>query len=227
MAGSKRKWRSSRGLMGGERYRGKTTERIVRLGDWVDLHEASSTVAYGEAVQAAILGGGIGNKKARDLVLVNVTPLSLGVRTMGEVVTILIPRNTTIPTKKEKVFNTTMDNPTVAEIQVYEGERARSKDNNLLCSFEMCDILPGPKGVAKIIICFDIDAIGILNALKVKSTGQENKITITCNKRRLAKEEIERIIEEAERYKFEDEQHRKKVKAKIALEDYTYSIRKT
>ncbi|KAL3521084.1 hypothetical protein ACH5RR_019233 [Cinchona calisaya] len=182
-------------------------------------------IAHGAAVQAAILGGK-GSEKVQDIVLADVTPLSLGVHTMGEVMTVLIPRNTPIPTKKEKVFNTTVDNQTVAGIQVFEGERARSKDNNLLGTFELRDIPAAPKRVARINICFDIDANGILNAsAELISTGQKNKITIACDKGRLSKEEIERMIEEAKRYKFEDEQYRNKVKAKIALEDYAYSVK--
>ncbi|KAL3521085.1 hypothetical protein ACH5RR_019234 [Cinchona calisaya] len=216
-------------LVGGSTRIPKVQQLLQELFNGKELCKSinqDEAIAYGAAVQAAILGGGIGNEKIRDLVLEDVTPLSLGVHSMGKVMTVLIPRNTPIPTKKERVFNTTVDDQTIAEILVYEGERARSKDNNLLGSFDLCDIPPGPKGVARINICFDIDANGILNAsAEVKSTGQKSKITTTCNKGRLAKEEIERMIEAAERYKFQDEQYRKKVKAKIALENYTYSIR--
>ncbi|KAK4579145.1 hypothetical protein RGQ29_029000 [Quercus rubra] len=181
-------------------------------------------VAYGAAVQAAILTG-IRNEKLQDLVLLDVTPLSLGVSVKGTEMSIVIPRNTAIPTEKEGYY-TVSDNQTSALISIYEGERARTYDNNLLGQFNLSGIPPAPRGVARINVCFNIDTNGILNvSAKEMTTGVTSNITITNDKARLSSEEINIMVQDAETYKAEDDEHRKKVKAKDALENYTYNMR--
>ncbi|CDY10446.1 BnaC04g42010D [Brassica napus] len=176
----------------------------------MDKSTVHDVVLVGGSTQ---LCNGEGNEKVQDLLLLDVTPLSLGLETAGGVMTTLIARNTTIPTKKEQVF---------------EGERARTKDNNLLGKFELSGIPPAPRGVPQITVCFDIDANGILNvSAEDKTTGQKNKITITNDKGRLSKDDIEKMVQEAEKYKSEDEEHKKKVEAKNALENYAYNMRNT
>ncbi|CAE6451364.1 hypothetical protein ACGC1H_004126 [Rhizoctonia solani] len=180
-------------------------------------------VAYGAAIQGGILSGEAG---VEDVVLIDVCPLTLGIETTGGVFTKLIPRNTVVPTKKSQIFSTAADNQPTVLIQVFEGERTLTKDNNLLGKFELSGIPPAQRGVPQIEVTFEIDANGILKvAAADKGTGKSESITITNEKGRLSPEEIERMVREAEEYASEDEAQRKRIEALNGLQNFVWGLK--
>jgi len=180
-------------------------------------------VAYGAAVQAGVLSGEEGMK---DILLIDVCPLTLGIETTGGIFTKIIARNTVVPTKKSQIFSTAADNQPTVLIQVFEGERSLTKDNHLLGKFELTSIPPAPRGVPQIEVSFEIDANGIMKVSAAdKGTGQSESITITNEKGRLSQEEIDRMVREAEEFASEDEEQRKRIEALNSLSSFVFGLK--
>lgn len=217
-------------LVGGSTRIPKLQQMLQEYFNGKELNKSinpDEAVAYGAAVQAAVLTGNT-SEKLQDLVLLDVNPLSLCICTAGDIATAIIPRGTTIPTKKEQIFSTYSDNQTTVSIQICEGERTRFYDNHKLGTFDLNGIPPAPRGVPKIKVTMELDANGILQVSATEEgTGKSEKIVITNDNGRLTKDDIERMVKEAEQFKKQDEAHKERVEAKNKLENYVYQIKNT
>ncbi|EAL60649.1 hypothetical protein DDB_G0293674 [Dictyostelium discoideum AX4] len=215
-------------LVGGSTRIPKVQQLIQNLFNGKELNKSinpDEAVAYGAAVQAAILSG---DKSSRisELIFIDVAPLSLGIETVGGVMTNIVPRNTIIPCKKTQTFSTHTDNQSGVLIQVYEGERTMTKDNNLLGKFELTGIPPAPRGTPQIEVSFDVDSNGILNVTaEDKTTKKVEKITITNDKGRLSLKDITKMVEDAEKFKEQDQQQKERIESKNNLENYIFSVK--
>ncbi|RYR60108.1 hypothetical protein Ahy_A04g017200 isoform F [Arachis hypogaea] len=215
-------------LVGGSTRIPKLEQRLKDFFDGKDLCKkcinADEAVAYGAAIHASKLSGDK-NEKIQDLKLWEVTPLSLGVEVRGSIMNVIIPRNTVIPTKKQDWFTTTVDNQTIVTFHIYEGERKIASNNNLLGSFDL-EVPPAPRGASNINVCFEVDSNGILHVSAEEiAMGWTKKVTVVSNKGRLSREEVERMVKDAEKYKAEDEEYRQMVSGKNKLEDLAYNMR--